>query len=114
VGTAVVGVPVSDTSVPNQGTDFPGKPTKEQEEGYRIFLREYANSVLPAAGMVPSEQIGGASAKLRLFAERQSGKPTARMTVDDWEEFKAFFPDFLSRNSAKNLVSYINDSIGAK
>jgi hypothetical protein len=110
------GMPVPDlgTLVPNQGTDFPGKPTKEQEEGYRVFLREYANNVLPMAGMRPSEGIGGASAKLRLFAEKQSGKPTARMTVDDWEEFKAFFPDFLSRNSAKNLVSYINDSIGAK
>jgi hypothetical protein len=107
-------VPISGTLVPNQGTDFPGKPTKEQEEGYRVFLREYANNVLPMAGMRPSEGIGGASAKLRLFAERQSGKATSHMTVDDWEEFKAFFPDFLSRNSPQNLVKYINDVIGAK
>jgi hypothetical protein len=114
VGTAVVGVPVSDTSVPNQGTDFPGKPTKEQEEGYRVFLREYANNILPAAGMRPSEGIGGASAKLRLFAERMAGKPTSQMTVDDWEDFKAFFPGFLANNPPKNLVIYINDSIGAK
>ena len=101
-------------SQPATPVDFPGKPTKEQEEGYRVFLREYANNVLPMAGMRPSEGIGGASAKLRLFAEKQSGKPTARMTVDDWEEFKAFFPDFLSRNSPQNLVKYINDVIGAK
>ena len=107
-------VPVSGTTVPNQDTDFPGKPTEEQKETYRVFLREYANVILPGAGMVPSEGIGGASAKLRLFAERQSGKSTSLMTVDDWEEFKAFFPDFLSRNSPKNLVQYINDVIGAK
>jgi hypothetical protein len=94
--------------------DFPGKPTKEQEEGYRAFLRDYANNILPTAGMVPSEGIGGASAKLRLFAERQSGKPTSQMTVDDWEELKAFFPGFLARNSPQNLVKYINDVIGTK
>jgi len=112
--TPVIYQPVLAPSVPVAPTDFPGKPTKEQEDGYRAILREYANNVLPNAGMRPSQDIGGPSAKLRKFAEYMSGKPTQQMTTADWDDFLGFFPGFLKDNSPKNLVKYIDDCLGAK
>jgi len=95
-------------------TDFPGKPSKEQETLYRERLREYSNVILPGAGMVPSPGVGGPSAKLRVYAERMAGKPTQQMTVEDWDEFFEGMKSFRERNSDKGLVKYINDVIGAK
>jgi hypothetical protein len=94
--------------------EFPGKPSKEQEVAYRNKLREYSTGVLSQGGMVPSENIGGPSAKLRIFCERMTGKPTQQMTVEDWDEFIAWVDEFTQRNGPKGLVKYINDSIGAK
>ncbi len=95
--------------------DFPGKPTKEQEEGYRNVLREYANNILPiGGGMKPSPGIGGPAAKLRAFAETYVGKPTQTMTAADWDAFLLFLVEFGQRNGEKGLVKYINDTIEAK
>lgn len=96
-------------------TDFPGKPSKEQEEKYRAIFREYSNQVLPVeGGMTPSPGIGGPSAKIRVFFEHYVGKSTQLATVEEWEEFITFLASFRERNGAKGLVKYINDSIGAK
>lgn len=109
----VGGVPNLGTSVPVLGTDFPGKPTEEQQKQFREKIREIT-SRLSVAGMMPSENVGGPPAKMRLFAEKMSGKPTAQMTVDDWNDFFSSVEGFLSRNSDKNLVQYVNDVIGVK
>lgn len=96
-------------------TDFPGKPSKEQEEKYRTTFRDYSNNVLPTeGGMTPSPGIGGPSVKMRLFFEHYIGKPTQSATVEEWDEFVTFLAAFKERNGAKGLVKYINDSIGAK
>ena len=95
--------------------DFPGKPTKEQEEGYRSVLREYSNQILPMeGGMKPSVNIGGPSNKLRSFAEHWTGKTTQLMTTTEWEELLKFLAEFKEHNGAKGLVKYINDSVEAK
>lgn len=106
--------PILAPSQPAPTTPFPGQPSKEQETQYREKLREYSNVILPGAGMTPSQGIGGPSAKLRLYAERMSGKPTQQMTTDDWDELFNGMVDFRSRNGDKSLVKYINDVIGAK
>lgn len=94
--------------------DFPGKPTKEQELEYRNQLRTYSTDTLIKGGMVPSQNIGGVTVKLRLFCEKMSGKPTQQMTVDDWTEFFEFMSSFVARNGEKGLVKYVNDCLGAK
>lgn len=104
----------SQPAPPAPPTNFPGQPSKEQEVQYREKLREYSNIILPGAGMVPSQGIGGPSAKLRAYAERMAGKPTQQMTTDDWDDFFNGMADFRSRNGDKGLVKYINDVIGAK
>jgi hypothetical protein len=99
--------------VPPAVVSFPGKPTPAQEEEYRKFLRDLTFK-LTNAGMMPSEGIGGATSKLRLFAQYSAGKPIPQMTTDDWDEFKDFFVGFAENNDDMNLVKYINDAIGAK
>lgn len=100
---------------PSAPLDFPGKPTKGQEEGYRSVLREYSNQILAMeGGMKPSVNIGGPANKLRSFAEHWTGKTTQLMTTTEWDDLIKFLTEFKERNSAKDLVKYINDSIGAK
>jgi len=99
--------------VPPAVVSFPGKPTPAQEEEYRKFLRDLTFK-LTNAGMMPSEGIGGATSKLRLFAQYSAGKPIPQMTTADWEEFMDFFVGFAENNDDMNLVKYINDAIGAK
>lgn len=114
---AILGAPYSLEPPPPQPAplDFPGKPTKEQEEGYRSVLREYSNQILPMeGGMKPSANIGGPANKLRSFAEHWTGKTTQLMTTTEWDDLIKFLADLKERNSAKGLVKYINDSIGAK
>lgn len=112
--SAVPWQPILAPPQPAPVTDFPGKPTKEQEATYREELRAYSNIILPTAGMTPSANIGGPSNKLRLYAERMSGKPTQQMTVDDWEDFFTQMKEFRATNGDKKLVAYINDVIGAR
>ena len=114
---AILGVPYNLEPPPPQlaPLDFPGKPTKEQEEGYRSVLREYSNQILPMeGGMKPSANIGGPANKLRSFAEHWTGKTTQLMTTTEWDDLIKFLAELKERNSAKGLVKYINDSIGAK
>jgi len=99
--------------VPPAVVSFPGKPSIVQEEEYRKFLRDLTFK-LTNAGMMPSEGIGGATSKLRLFAQYSAGKPIPQMTTADWEEFMDFFVGFAENNDDMNLVKYINDAIGAK
>lgn len=107
--------PVLAPPTPAPAIDFPGKPTKEQEEKYRAVFREYSNQTLPVdGGMKPSAGIGGPSAKLRVFFEHYVGKSTQQATAQEWEDFIAWMAEFSQRNSVKGLVKYINDSIGAK
>jgi hypothetical protein len=106
-------VPAQAAPVPPAVVNFLGKPSPEQEEQYRTFLRDTAFK-LTNAGMMPSEGIGGPTSKLRIFAQYMAGKPVSQMTTDDWVEFMSFFTNFTARNSPQNLVKYINDAIGAK
>jgi hypothetical protein len=112
--------PQVDSAVPTRAYEavpayapFPGKPSDEQQKQYRDRVRDIT-SRLSMAGMMPSEGIGGPPAKMRLFAERMSNKPTAAMTVDDWDDLFSSIDTFLGNNSDKNLVKYVNDVIGAK
>jgi hypothetical protein len=100
---------------PTKAATYPGAPSTDQQEEYRKTFREYANNILPIEGkMTTSVGIGGATAKLRLFFQQQTGKSTEQATVQQWEDFINFLHDFHGRNGAKGLTKYINDSIEAK
>jgi hypothetical protein len=104
---APVAVPVTGTSVPNQGTDFPGKPTEAQMADYRKRVSVYTNEL-------PSSENMGSVQKMRAFITKMSGTPPQTMTTDQWEEMLSWFESFVERNKVKGLVTYINDSLGVK
>ncbi len=100
-------VPVSGTPVPNQGTEFPGKPTAEQMGDYRKRVGVYTAEL-------PSSENMGSVQKMRAFITRMSGAAPQFMTTDQWEETLSWFEAFVAKNAVKGLVKYINDSLGVK
>jgi hypothetical protein len=100
-------VPVSGTSVPSQGTDFPGKPSDVQMAEYRKKVSTYTSEL-------PSSENMGSVQKMRAFITRMSGTAPQFMTVDQWQEMLGWFESFVEKNKIKGLVSYVNDSLGVK
>lgn len=106
-GQANPAVPVSGTLVPNQGTDFVGKPNDAQMADYRKRVGVYTAEL-------PSSENMGSVQKMRAFITRNSGAAPQFMTTDQWEEMLAWFEAFVAKNAIKGLVKYINDSLGVK
>lgn len=90
-----------------QSTDFEGKPTPAQMDGYRKRVGVYTAEL-------PSSENMGSVQKMRAFITRMSGAAPQFMTTDQWEETLAWFESFVAKNKVKGLVSYINDSLGVK
>jgi hypothetical protein len=86
-----------------------GKPSEEQMVEYRKRIAVYTKE-LPA-----SENLGSTQ-KMRAFITRWFNPPTAPqdLSVAQWDELLAWFEKFMTDNSMKNLVKYINDSLGVK
>jgi hypothetical protein len=87
--------------------DFPGKPTTEQMAEYRKKVSTYTSEL-------PSSENLGSVQKMRAFITHMSGTAPQFMTVDQWQEMLSFFESFMARNSTKNLITYINDTLGVK
>jgi hypothetical protein len=104
---APVAVPAAGTSVPTQGTGFPGQPTDVQMADYRKRVSVYTNEL-------PSSENMGSVQKMRAFITKMSGTAPQTMTTDQWEEMLSWFESFVERNQVKGLVKYINDSLGVK
>ena len=82
-------------------------PTKEQMDSYRARVGVYT-------AQLPASQDLGSVQKMRAFITHMSGTPPQNMTVEQWEKQIAWFDDFAARNGEKNLVKYINDTLGVK
>jgi hypothetical protein len=66
-------------------------PNDQQMKTFRDRLFTYTNTILPQAGMVPTENIGGIGMKVRLFAQATYGQVLNQLTVTQWENmFKLF------------------------
>ena len=104
---APVVVPPTGTSVPTQGTGFPGQPSETQMADYRKRVSVYTNEL-------PSSENMGSVQKMRAFITRMSGTAPQLMSTDQWEEMLSWFDGFVAKNQVKGLVKYINDSLGVK
>jgi hypothetical protein len=103
-------VPVAGTSVSNQGTGDPGfigKPTDTQMADYRKRVSVYTSEL-------PSSENMGSVQKMRAFITKNTGTAPQYMTTDQWEEMLGWFESFVTKNTTKGLVKYINDSLGVK
>lgn len=86
-------------------TLIPELPNDTQMKTFRDRLFTYTNTILPNAGMVPSENIGGIGMKVRIFAQQKFGQVLNQLTVSQWEEMFRFF----ERKTAEELVKTIDE-----
>jgi hypothetical protein len=100
-------VPTTGTSVPNQGTDFLGKPTDLQMSDYRKRVSVYTSEL-------PSSEGIGSVQKMRAFITKTSGTAPQFMSTAQWDTMLVWFESFVTTNTSKGLVKYINDSLGVK
>jgi len=70
---------------------IPELPNDQQMKTFRDRLFTYTNTILPQAGMVPTENIGGIGMKVRLFAQAKYGQVLNQLTVSQWEEMFQWF-----------------------
>lgn len=85
-------------------------PAEAQMKAYRDRLFTYTNTILPKAGMVPTENVGGPAMKVRLFAQSKFNAVLNQLSVEQWEEMFKFFE---SKTPAE-LVKLIDEAaIGA-
>lgn len=96
--------------LPPKTEPIPGAPTPEELKGYRKRLLVFTENILPKAGMVPSEKIGGPTIKMRLYAmQRYKVLDIRHMTKLQWEEFLAF----LESTTPAELIQIIDKAVGA-
>ena len=87
-------------------TVIPELPNDTQMKTFRDRLFTYTNTILPQAGMVPSENIGGIGMKVRIFAQQKFGQVLNQLTVSQWTEmFKLF-----DSTSPAELVKLIDET----
>lgn len=87
-------------------TVIPNVPAEVQMKAYRDRLFTYTNTILPKAGMVPTENVGGPAMKVRLFAQSKFNAVLNQLSVEQWEEM---FKLFESKSPAE-LVKLIDDA----
>jgi hypothetical protein len=70
---------------------IPVLPNDGQIKAFRDKLFKYTSEILPKAGMVPTESVGGIGMKVRIFAQVKFGQVLNQLSVEQWEEmFKQF------------------------
>ena len=84
-----------------------GLPSAEQMEGYRAKIGVFTKELPASEGL-------DATRKMRAFITHLSGTIPQNMTAKQWDDVVSFFDQFMTNNSIKNLVKYINDSLGVK
>jgi len=100
-------VPPVATPAALMGTEFPGKPTDAQMADYRKRVSVFTSQL-------PSSENLGSVQKMRAFITKTSGIAPQFMSTDQWEDTLSWFDGFVSQNTVKGLVKYINDSLGVK
>ena len=86
--------------------------TPEKAKEYRDRLSKYSMDILPGAGMMPSENIGGVTMKLRKFAQVSTGNSSGNYTPEQWEGLFAELDGILEAKGAAALVAHINKTLG--
>jgi hypothetical protein len=85
----------------------------EKAKEFRERLRVYYNDVLPKGGMLPSENIGGPTMKMRKFATTHTGAGDMNsLSLAQWEDLFDFLDNYTKTNGAQALVQYIDRAIG--
>jgi hypothetical protein len=100
--------------------DAPTEPSKpatpvlsaEKQKEYRERLGKYSQDILPRAGLMPSDGIGGVTMKLRAFGRLHTGAEVAKFTEEQFEDLLSFLDGYVQQNGAPALVQYIDKALG--
>jgi hypothetical protein len=95
----------------NRMTTIAELERENQEAFFREHMRKYAYDILPKAGMLPTEGIGGAPEKLFVFACLSANRDVEGLTGADCEVLLQFLDAFLAKYGAEALVEYIDRTI---
>jgi hypothetical protein len=108
------GVSSKSISAPSKEASVPTLSIEKQKE-YRERLSKYSQDILPKAGMMPSDGIGGVTMKLRRFAIVHLGLSgsNACFSEEQWQDLFEFLDGYTTKNGAASLVQYIDKAIGA-
>ncbi len=78
-------------------------PAEAALKALRDKLFKYTSEILPQAGMVPTENVGGIGMKVRLYVQAKYQQVLNQLSVDQWEDmFKLF--DSLSPAELVQLI----------
>jgi hypothetical protein len=91
-------------------TQVPIAPDKLKE--YRERLSKYSQDILPKAGLLPTDGIGGCTMKLKKFAELHVEATASKLSQEQFEELLGFLDRYVQQDGAKALVAHIDRALG--
>jgi hypothetical protein len=86
---------------------IPLLPSGDQMKAFRDRLFTYTNTILPQAGMIQTENIGGIGMKVRIFAQVKFGQVLNQLTIKQWEEMFQLFDN----TKPAELVKLIDETV---
>jgi hypothetical protein len=88
------------------------QPSVEELTNFRARLFIYTNDILPKAGLVPTDGIGGVATKLRLYCQKYLARENMKdLTNHEWTVLLSHLDSLAS--DPVSMVNLINKSAGA-
>jgi hypothetical protein len=98
---------IPQTTPINAGTGL----TEEQKKTYFDRWKEYTQNILPKAGMLGMDGVGGSTMQMRKFVQVNNGVAVAQLDAPGWEELLSFLDNYSKQNGPQALVAYIQKAI---
>jgi hypothetical protein len=85
--------------------------TEEQKKTYFDRWKEYTQNVLPKAGMMGMDGVGGSTMQMRKFVQVNNGVNVNQLDAAGWDDLLSFLDNYSKQNGAPALVAYIQKAI---
>jgi hypothetical protein len=85
--------------------------TEEQKKVYFDRWKEYTQNVLPKAGMMGMDSVGGSTMQMRKFVQVNNGVNVNQLDAAGWDDLLSFLDNYSKQNGAPALVAYIQKAI---
>lgn len=87
--------------------------TEEQKKVYFDRWKEYTQNVLPKAGMMGMDGVGGSTMQMRKFVQVNNGVNVNQLDAAGWDDLLSFLDNYSKQNGPQALVAYIQKAITA-
>jgi hypothetical protein len=85
--------------------------TEEQKKVYFDRWKEYTQNILPKAGMMGMDGVGGSTMQMRKFVQVNNGVNVNQLDAAGWDDLLSFLDNYSKQNGAPALVAYIQKAI---